>query len=139
MYPTTVRHTDTSGEKMSKGSFTLDGTGIHIHCDGATLSISTDAEGSFSLAAGEFTTSTPIPHLGTTIDATLQPTTPSGFSLLLHLIMPTPVAGADMELPITGVTAAAILIWDLSGESAAQAQVQQRYEVHAMTGTMNSS
>lgn len=100
---------------MNKRSFTLDGTGIHIHCDGATLSISTDAEGSFSLAASEFTTSTPIPHLGTTIDATLRPTTPSGFS------------------------AAAILIWDLSGESAAQLRVQQNYEVHAMTGTMNSS
>jgi hypothetical protein len=120
---------------MSKGSFTLDGTGIHIHCDGATLSISTDTGESYSLAASEFTTSTPIPHLGTTIDATLQPTTPSGFSLLLHLIMPTPVVDADIELPIT---AAAILLWDLSGESAAQAGVQQRYEVHAMTGTMNS-
>src|SRR4029079_2746542 len=121
---------------MSKGSFTLDGTGLHIqyHSDSATLSVSGD-EGDYSLAASEFTTSTPIPHLGTTIDATLQPTTPSGFSLLLHLIMPTPVSDADIALPIT---AAAILIWDLSGESAAPAQVQQRYEVHAMTGTMTS-
>lgn len=122
---------------MSKGSFTVDGTGLHIQYtgDNATLSVKTDTGESYSLAASEFTTSTPIPHLGTTIDATLQPATPSGFSLLLHLIMPTPVGDADVALPIT---AAAILIWDLSGESAAQAQVQQRYEVHAMTGTMNS-
>jgi hypothetical protein len=123
---------------MSKGSFTLDGTGLHINYDGTTLSVNTPMDGSYSLGQGKFTTSTPIPHLGTTIDATLlQSISPDGFSLLLHLIMPTPVGDADGALP---VTAAAMLIWDLSGQSAEQEGFQQRYgEVHAMTGTMNLS